>query len=110
MLAKAKSHARAFEIYLALGPDARRKALRTMGARGPAMIDQLIGVLELDGRTPARVAALELLQRLLDKRLLYIATAPPDERKVMAASIRATWERLRKTVAWDPQAGRYGPK
>ncbi|MHC4954990.1 MAG: prenyltransferase/squalene oxidase repeat-containing protein [Planctomycetota bacterium] len=110
MIAKAKSNARAFEIYLSLEPEARAQELRTIGARGAGMIDQLIVVLELDGRTPARLAALDALQRLLDKRFLYIAAAPPDERKVMADAIRTTWQRMRDGVAWDKDTGRYVSK
>lgn len=107
VLAQAKSHARAFEIYLSSEPDVRKAQLRTMGARGPGLIDQLIGVLARDRRTSARVAALELLQRLLDKRLLYVSNAPASERLIMAAGIQATWQRMRDGVTWDRKTGRY---
>jgi hypothetical protein len=89
-LAKAKSHRHAFEIYLSLEPDTRREEQDTMDARGPGLIDHLLGVLERDGRTRARGAAHVLLERLLDKRFLYTPGAPAQERKVMAAAIRAS--------------------
>jgi hypothetical protein len=81
-----------FEIYLSLAPDAQRREVGTMGARGPGLMDHLLGVLERDGRTRARATAHDLLERLLDKRFLYMADAPAHERKVMAAAIRATWQ------------------
>jgi hypothetical protein len=107
MLAKAESHRRAFEIYFSFEADARRAELRTMGARGPGLIDHLIATLELDGRTKARAAAHDLLERMLDKRLLYLPDTPADEREVMARAIRVTWERMRDHVVWEPKAGHY---
>ncbi|MHC4940202.1 MAG: prenyltransferase/squalene oxidase repeat-containing protein [Planctomycetota bacterium] len=110
MLTKAQSHRRAFEIYLSFEPDARRAEMRTMGARGPGLVDHLIATLELDGRTKARKTAHELLQRLLGKILLFIADGPPEEREVMARAIRVTWERMRDDVKWSSEAGRYVAK
>jgi hypothetical protein len=108
-IAKAKTHSRAFEIYLGLEPKARVKAVATIGARGPGMVDKLIALLEVERRGPARVAALDLLQRLLDKRFLYRTDADAGERRAMAGAIRATWERMRATATWDAEAARFVP-
>lgn len=81
------THARAFERYL------EKKDIEAIRKRGPGMIEHLITILERDGRKKARAAAIDLLQKLLDKRFLYDAGAPAGERKVMAAAIRATWQR-----------------
>jgi len=110
MIATSKTHSRAFEIYLSLDPQVRGEKAGNVGARGPEVIDHLIRVLELDGRTNARAAALDLLQRLLAKRFLYMVDAPADERAMMAGAIRATWEATRKNVAWNEQQGRYVAK
>lgn len=104
-IAKAKSQRRAFEIYIAL-PDPIA-ALPAMGARGPELIDYLIGVLERDGRRKARQAAHELIERLLAKRILYLADGEASERAVMADAIRATWARMRQKVQWAKASKSY---
>jgi hypothetical protein len=103
------THSRAFEVYHALEPEKRTAALRGIGDRGPGMIDHLVDVLERDRRKAARATALELLQALLDRRFLYMNGADAKERAAMAGAIRATWQRLRTTTRWDPQARRYVP-
>ena len=88
----------------------RKDETGAVGARGPAMIDHLIQVLEIDGRTDARNAALALLQRLLAKRFLYMVDAPEEERKMMAGAVRATWDGMRATVTWNKKKGCYAAK
>jgi hypothetical protein len=110
LIGKTKTHSRAFEIYLSLDAEDRAEQSHLLGARGPEMIDRLIIVLETDGRTPARKEALDVLQRLLAKRFLFMVDAPEKDRKMMAGAIRSTWDGMRANVQWDNAQGRYVPK
>ncbi|MEM8885991.1 MAG: hypothetical protein AAGD14_18145 [Planctomycetota bacterium] len=107
MISTAATHRQAFEIYLTLDASLRRPHAVRIGGRGKPMIDYLIAVLETDGRTAARQAAHDLLQRLLGKSLLYLAKASPDERRLMARAIHGTWTRMRESAVWNEQSGRF---
>ena len=110
LLQTAKSHQRAFEIYISLPAATRAGDARVLGARGKEFIDLLVRAIRTEPREKARAAAHELLQVLLGKRFLYDAGASEADRKVMAQPIGALWQRMRPKAVWDARAGHYvGP-
>jgi hypothetical protein len=92
-LKSAKTHTRAFEIFLALSARERAAQRETLHARGDEMFEHLLGVMAEDGRTEARVTAAVLIRRWLGKPMLYDPNANADERRAMTRAIRATWKR-----------------
>jgi len=104
MMQTAKSHRRAFEIYLTLPRRDRRDDAATFGARGKEFVDVLVIVLSTDGRAEAREAAHEIIEVLLGRRFLYDARAYDRDLAIMTRMIVDTWARMRAKAVWDSRA------
>jgi len=77
---------RAFDQYREFKPEQRAVVVGEFGKAGPAAIGYFIGKLK-DERFSVRRTAVELLTKLLDKRLLFDPAAEADEREMMLAPI-----------------------
>ena len=103
---KAKGLARAFFQYKDFKPDQRAAILLEFGKAGPAAVGYFIEKLK-DKRESVRRAALELLEKLLAKRILFDAKADAEERAIMLAPIEAFYRERGKTLRWDADRNQF---
>lgn len=97
---------RGFDYYLDSRPEQRARFLREFGKAGPAAVGLFIRRLR-DRRELVRVAADELLEKLVDKRFFFEPTWPERDREVMLGPIEEFWTAYRDRLRWDGQSGRF---
>ncbi|HEX5138708.1 MAG TPA: prenyltransferase/squalene oxidase repeat-containing protein [Planctomycetota bacterium] len=93
-----------FDLYVATRPE-EREALVPKLARKEA-VGLAIAKLR-DKRQPVREAAFALLQRLVDRPLLFDPAGSLEERETMLGPIEAFWKEKGERLTWDEEKGRF---
>ncbi len=99
--------ARAFFQYVDFKAEQRASLLPEFSNAGPRAIGLFIEKLR-DKRISVRRGAMDLLNRLLTKPLLFDPGAKADEREMMLMPIDAWWKRAGAALRWDPVRGKFG--
>jgi len=99
--------ARAFFQYVEFKAEQRALILPEFSKAGPRAIGLFVEKLR-DKRLSVRRGAMDLLNRLLAKPLLFDPAAKADERATMIVPIDAWWKRAGAALRWDAARGKFG--